>query len=49
MIASSALPYRDRKSVGSADFYFAINSTFRFIRENLGHGALETYWTSLGR
>ena len=49
MISSSALPYRDRKSVGSADFYFAINSTFRFIRDVLGRHALEAYWTSLGR
>jgi len=38
MIASSdsPLPYRDTKPQGAADFYFAINATFRFIADKLG-------------
>jgi len=43
-----SLPYTDTKPVGAADFYFAINATFRFIRENLGLKALHRYWTDLG-
>ncbi len=35
------LPYRDSKATGAADFYFAINATFRFIRETLGTEALQ--------
>ncbi len=42
------LPYTDTKSVGAADFYFAINATFRFIRRQLGEAALHQYWTDLG-
>jgi hypothetical protein len=43
------LPYRDSKATGAADFYFAINATFRFIRETLGTEALHKYWSDLGR
>lgn len=42
------LPYKDTKPVGAADFYFAINATFRFIRSKLGDAALVRYWTDLG-
>jgi hypothetical protein len=47
--ASSALPYRDVKPVGAADFYFAINATFRYILRRLGPEGLRRYWTELGR
>lgn len=43
------LPYTDAKPVGSADFYFAINATFRFILERFGREGLQSYWTSLGQ
>jgi hypothetical protein len=43
-----ALPYHDTKPTGAADFYFAINATFRFIRRVLGESALVKYWTDLG-
>jgi len=46
---SSALPYTDTKPVGAADFYFAINATFRFILQKLGADSLRRYWTDLGR
>jgi len=42
------LPYQDTKAVGAADFYFAINATFRFILKQLGHDGLRQYWTDLG-
>ena len=44
----AALPYRDTKSVGAADFYFAINATFRFIEQRFGHEGLRRYWQELG-
>lgn len=43
-----SLPYTDTKPVGAADFYFAINATFRFILEKLGQEELRRYWTGLG-
>ena len=43
------LPYADTKKVGAADFYFAINATFRFIERQLGRPGLERYWQELGR
>lgn len=46
---SSALPYRDTKPVGAADFYFAINATFRFLLQRLGPEGLHAYWSDLGR
>lgn len=45
----SPLPYRDSKPVGAADFYFAINATFRFILNRLGREGLLRYWRDLGR
>ena len=46
--SSSPLPYTDTKSVGAADFYFAINATFRFILKRFGMKGLRAYWTDLG-
>lgn len=46
---ASALPYQDSKPVGAADFYAALNATFRFIRRSLGEEALRRYWHELGR
>ena len=46
--APSPLPYHDTKPVGAADFYFAINATFRFILERFGWEGLCRYWTELG-
>jgi hypothetical protein len=46
--ASSPLPYRDTKPVGAADFYLAINATFRFILARLGIDGLRRYWHDLG-
>ena len=43
-----SLPYVDTKPLGAADFYFAINATFRFIRERMGEETLRRYWTELG-
>ncbi|MDB6028669.1 MAG: hypothetical protein JWM68_4892 [Verrucomicrobiales bacterium] len=42
------LPYKDTKPVGAADFYFAINATFRFIQNKFGMEGLQRYWTDLG-
>jgi hypothetical protein len=42
------LPYVDTKPVGAADFYFAINATFRFLVGRLGPDELRRYWTELG-
>jgi hypothetical protein len=44
----SPLPYHDDKPQGAADFYFAINATFRFIGQRLGEAALRRYWAQLG-
>lgn len=49
MKSPDPLPYLDTKPVGAADFYFAINATFRFIRETLGESALRSYWENMGR
>ncbi|MCX7825389.1 MAG: hypothetical protein N2689_07510 [Verrucomicrobiae bacterium] len=46
---SSPLPYLDAKPQGAADFYFAINATFRFILRRFGNDGLRRYWTDLGR
>jgi hypothetical protein len=45
----SVLPYTDTKPTGAADFYFAINATFRFILAKRGMEGLRRYWTELGR
>ena len=42
------LPYSDSKPVGAADFYFAINATFRFILKRFGIERLRQYWKDLG-
>jgi len=44
----SPLPMTDSKSMGAADFYFAINATFRFILDRAGLDGLRRYWTELG-
>ncbi len=45
----SALPYRDTKAQGAADFYFAINATFRFIIEKFGIDSWKQYLETMGR
>jgi hypothetical protein len=47
--SASALPYRDTKPQGSADFYLAINATFRFVLNRFGHAGWREYLESLGR
>lgn len=42
------LPYTDSKPQGAADFYFAINATFRFILRRLGKDGLRAYWSDMG-
>ncbi len=42
------LPYTDTKPVGHADFYFAVNATFRFILKHHGRDALRKYWCDFG-
>ena len=49
MMRERILPYSDTKTTGAADFYFAINATFRFIRTKFGENALRKYWIDLGR
>ena len=46
---TEALPYRDIKPVGAADFYFAISATFSFIHRRFGVEELRRFWTELGR
>lgn len=48
MISNRYLPYQDTKAVGAPDFYFAINSTFRFIKNEFGMEGLVEYWRGLG-
>ncbi|MFN0078089.1 MAG: hypothetical protein ACKVY0_16660 [Prosthecobacter sp.] len=43
-----ALPYTDTKPVGHADFYFAVNATFRFILKRFGYEKLQAYWQDIG-
>ena len=45
----SPLPYQDTKPVGAADFYYAINASFRFIHGRFGLDGLRRYWTDLGQ
>jgi hypothetical protein len=45
---SVALPYRDTKPQGAADFYMAVNATFRFILNRLGQEGLRRYWSDMG-
>jgi len=44
----SPLPYADTKPVGHADFYFAVNATFRFILQRYGYAKLVEYWRDMG-
>ena len=46
--SANPLPYTDTKPVGAADFYFAINATFRFVLNKLGVEGLRRYWSDLG-
>jgi hypothetical protein len=46
---TDVLPYRDTKPKGAADFYFAINTTFRFIEGRFGREGLVRYWRELGK
>src|ERR1019366_8536014 len=48
-LPASALPYTDTKPVGSADFYFGINATFRFILQRLGADGWRRYLEEMGR
>ena len=45
---TNPMPYTDKKPVGAADFYFAINATFRFILKQFGPEGLRRYWTEMG-
>lgn len=45
---NSPLPYTDTKPVGAADFYVAINATFRFMEKRFGIEGLRRYWKNLG-
>lgn len=44
-----ALPYRDTKPQGAADFYFAINATFRFLLRHVGRAGWIRYLDEMGR
>lgn len=44
----SPLPYHDKKPQGAADFYFAINATFRFIHRKLGRVGWIEYLEKMG-
>ena len=35
--------------MGAADFFFAVNATFRHILDNYGEEALHEYWEEMGR
>ncbi len=48
MSAPSPLPYTDSKPVGAADFYAAVNATFRFIAQKFGSEGLRRYWSEMG-
>lgn len=47
--ASSPLPYVDTKPQGSADFYYAVNATFRFLLQRLGRDGWRRYLEEMGR
>jgi hypothetical protein len=46
--ADKPLPYTDTKPVGAADFYMAVNATFRFVLQKFGVEGLRAYWSDLG-
>jgi hypothetical protein len=43
-----SLPYKDTKPQGAADFYLAINATFRFLLERLGRDGWIRYLHDMG-
>lgn len=45
----SSLPFIDAKPQGAADFYFAINATFKYIHDTYGQETLKDYWSGLGK
>ncbi len=45
----SVLPYTDTKPVGSPDFYYGINSTFKFILAKLGTAGWVRYLEDMAR
>lgn len=45
---SNTLPYTDTKPHGHADFYLAVNATFRFIIARFGYDRLRQYWNDIG-
>jgi hypothetical protein len=47
--SDSPLPYKDTKPVGAADFYFAINATFRFLIDRLGMEGWQTWLRDMAR
>lgn len=48
-MSSADLPYTDSKPQGAADFYFAINATFRFLLDRFGIDGWRRYLQDLGR
>jgi hypothetical protein len=48
-LPTSDLPYTDTKPVGSPDFYYAVNATFRFILQRLGADGWRKYLEEMGR
>ena len=46
--STPALPYTDAKPVGAADFYLAVNATFRLILKRFGMDGLRRYWHDIG-
>jgi hypothetical protein len=47
--APTPLPYVDTKPQGSADFYYAVNATFRFLLQRLGPEGWQRYLEEMGR
>jgi hypothetical protein len=47
--AAATLPYRDTKPQGAADFYYAINATFRFLLQKFGRAGWVAYLEKMGR
>ncbi len=45
----SSLPYQDTKPQGSADFYYGINATFRFMLKNCGKEGFIRWLQEMGR
>lgn len=43
------LPYTDEKPEGAADFYFAINATFRFLLKHFGTEGWKAWLREMGR